>query len=348
MKDSEQSIGKRIFIRYAISALSAMALGLFASLIIGTILEQVGNFIAPLSFLVSFAQMAKSPEVVGSTIGIAIAWGLKVSPLAMFASAISGAIGYQLGGPLGCYVSAVVGADVGNLLAGKTKVDIIIVPCITIVVGGAVAMFASPGINAMMEGLRQFLNTATTMQPIPMGIVVAVVVGLALTAPISSAALCAMIFAVPQDRELGLGLQLAAGAATAGCCAQMVGFACASYPENKMGGLIAQGVGTSMLQVSNILSHPCILIPPTVASAVVGPLATTVFSMRNVGVFAGMGTSGFVGQIGTFQMMTEPFGVVLSKVLLLHFVLPAIISIVVSAWMRKKGWIAKGDMKLQV
>ena len=341
---------KRAGKRYALDALSAMALGLFSSLIIGTILEQIGKFIPSLSFLIPFATMAKAPQVVGGTIGISIAWGLKVSPLAMFSSAISGALGYQMGGPLCCYLSALIGAELGNLITGKTKVDIIVVPCFTIIFGGLVAIFSSPIVNALMNALRAFIDTATTLQPIPMGIIVSVVVGLTLTAPISSAALCAMIFAVPDGATLGTGLELAAGAATAGCCAQMVGFACCSYKENKMSGLIAQGLGTSMLQVPNILMHPLILIPPTLAAAIVGPLSTTLFSMKNVGVFAGMGTSGLVGQIGTFQTMlqTESLWLVAFKVILLHIALPAIISIFSASYMKKKGWIGCNDMKLSL
>jgi uncharacterized membrane protein len=198
--------------------------------------------------------------------------------------------------------------------------------------------------------LRNFIDTATLLQPIPMGIIVSVVVGLVLTAPISSAALCAMIFTVPGGGELGLGLQLAAGAATVGCCAQMVGFAVSSYRENGVGGLVAQGIGTSMLQVPNILLHPLILVPPTLASAILGPLATTIFDMRNSGVFAGMGTSGLVGQIGTWRAMAAlqgPF-IVLIKILALHIFLPAVLSILISEFMRKLGWIKQGDMKLEL
>ena len=275
---------------------------------------------------------------------------MKVKPLAIFTSAASGAIGYGLSGPLGCFLAAVIGAEAGNFIAGKTKLDIILVPTATLLAGGLAAYIVSPAVNWIMAILRNFIDTATLLQPIPMGIIVSVVVGLVLTAPISSAALCAMIFSVPEGGELGLGLQLAAGAATAGCCAQMVGFAVSSYRENGVGGLIAQGIGTSMLQVPNILVHPLILVPPTLASAITGPLATTLFGMRNSGVFAGMGTSGFVGQIGTWRAMAqlEAPGIVALKMLALHIVLPAVLAILISEFMRKLGWIKPGDMTLKL
>lgn len=344
------SLIARLCKRYFLDALSAMALGLFSTLIIGTILNQIGTYVPALSQLKDFAQTAQSAPVVGAAIGVSIAWGMKVAPLAMFTSAVSGAIGYAYGAPLGCYVASIVGAEAGNLIAGKTKLDIILVPTFTILAGGFVAVATGPAVTALMGALRDFIDMATTLQPIPMGILVSVVVGLALTAPISSAALCAMIFTVPAGGTLGTGLQLAAGAATVGCCCQMVGFAVASYRENGVGGLIAQGVGTSMLQVSNILRHPLILLPPTLASAVLGPLATTIFDMRNTGIFAGMGTAGFVGQIGTWNAMAATQGAVptMIKIFVLHLILPAIVTIVISESMRRWGWIKNGDMKLDL
>lgn len=349
-EEKKQSLGARLLKRYGLDALSAMALGLFSTLIIGTILEQIGTYIPGLSLLCELAAKAKAPEVVGAGIGVSVAWGMKVKPLAIFTSAASGAIGYLQGGPLGCFIAAVVGAEAGNLIAGKTKLDIILVPSATVLAGGLTAYAAGPAVNWLMTQLRNFIDTATLLQPIPMGIIISVVVGLALTAPISSAALCAMIFTAPEGVELGLGLQLAAGAATAGCCAQMVGFAVSSYRENGVGGLVAQGIGTSMLQVPNILVHPLILVPPTLASAITGPLATTIFAMRNAGVFAGMGTSGLVGQIGTFKTMAaiEGPGIIALKILVLHIVLPAALSLLFSEFMRKKGWIKYGDMKLEL
>ncbi len=344
-----RNLARRLYRRYLLEAMSAMALGLFASLIIGLILSQLA-MIPALAFLEPFGEIVSaSSPVVGAAIGVAIAYGLKVVPLAIFSSAATGALGYQLGGPVGAYFAAVVGAELGNLVAGKTKVDIIVVPVVSIVSGCLVGTWSAPGINNAVAALQRFLEMATTLQPIPMGIIVSVVFGLVLTAPISSAALAAMIFTVPEGGVMGEGLLLAAGAATAGCCAQMVGFAVSSYRENRVAGLIAQGLGTSMLQVGNILAHPAILIPPTLASAITGPLATTIFQMKNTSASAGMGTSGLVGQFGTWAAMAdEGAATVLIKILILHIALPAALSLLFSELMRKKGWIRYGDMKLDL
>lgn len=338
---------KKAYKRYIIDALSAMGMGLFASLIIGLILSQLSQ-IGFLNFLAPFAAVigASSP-VVGAAIGVAIGYGLKVVPLAVFSCAAAGAFGYQMSGPVGAYLAAVVGAELGGLAAGKTRVDIIAIPTVVIVAGGLATNFTASAITAGIAALQRFLESATTLQPIPMGIIVSVVFGLALTAPISSAALAAMIFTVTEGSEMGLGLQLAAGAATVGCCSQMVGFAVSSFRENGISGLIAQGLGTSMLQVGNILRAPAILIPPTLASAILGPFATTIFQMKNIGSSAGMGTSGLVGQFGTWAAMAGESGV-LWKMLLLHIALPAVLSLLISEIMRKKGWIKFGAMKLEV
>ncbi len=340
---------KKAYRRYLLDAMSAMVLGLFSSLIIGLILAQLAK-IPGLGFLAQLSSvLGASSPVVGAAIGVAIAYGLKSVPLAMFSSAATGALGYQLGGPVAAYLAAVVGAELGTLIAGKTKVDIIAVPIVTIVTGGLIAVWSSPGIVNATQALQRFLEMATTLQPVPMGIIISVIFGLVLTAPISSAALAAMIFTVPEGQTMGLGLMLAAGAATVGCCCQMVGFAVSSYRENKVAGLIAQGLGTSMLQVGNILVHPAILIPPTLASAILGPLATTIFQMKNASASAGMGTSGLVGQFGTWAVMSaEGAGAVIFKMLLLHIVLPAALSLLFSEFMRKKNWIHEGDMKLNL
>lgn len=335
-----KAILKKGFKRYGLDALSAMALGLFASLIIGLILSQLAK-IPYLGFLGAYAEVlgAQSP-VVGAAIGVAVAWGLKASPLAMFSCAGVGAFGYNLGGPVGCFFAAVVGAELGRLVSGKTKVDIVLVPIVTIVSGGLVGQFIGPGVSALMTGLGNFINVATQMQPIPMGILVSASMGMILTAPISSAALA-----------ISLNMSgLAAGAATVGCSTQMIGFAVASYRENKMGGLIAQGLGTPMLQVSNILKNPRIWIAPTLASAILGPLSTTIFAMTNNPAGAGMGTSGLVGQIGTWATMagTDPAWLLIGKILLLHFILPAILTLLIDWVMRKIGWVKDGDMKLEL
>lgn len=338
---------KRAYKRYIIDALSAMGMGLFASLIIGLILSQLSQ-ISFLNFLSPFAAVvgASSP-VVGAAIGVAVGYGLKSAPLAVFSCAAAGAFGYQMSGPVGAYLASVIGAELGGLTAGRTKLDIIVVPTSVIVSGGLVTSFTAGAINAFIAFLQRFLETATTLQPVPMGVIVSVVFGLALTAPISSAALAAMIFTVPEGGEMGLGLQLAAGAATVGCCCQMVGFAVSSFRENGVSGLIAQGLGTSMLQVGNILRSPAVLVPPTLTSALLGPLSTTLFQMKNAGSAAGMGTSGLVGQFGTWAAMAGEDGV-LWKILLLHFLLPAALSLLISEGMRKKGWIKFGAMKLEV
>lgn len=344
-----KALVKKAYRRYLLDAMSAMALGLFSSLIIGLILAQLAK-IPGLQFLSAFSSVlgAASP-VVGAAIGVAIAHGLKSVPLAVFSSAATGALGYQLGGPVAAYFAAVVGAELGTLVSGKTRVDIIAVPIVTIVSGGLIAVWTSPGIVSATASLQRFLEMATTLQPIPMGIVISVIFGLVLTAPISSAALAAMIFTVPEGQSMGPGLLLAAGAATVGCCCHMVGFAVSSYRENKVAGLIAQGLGTSMLQVGNILVHPAILVPPTLTSALLGPLATTLFQMKNASAPAGMGTSGLVGQFGTWAVMSAegPAGVIL-KILLMHIVLPAALSLIISEFMRKKNWIRFGDMKLNL
>lgn len=328
------------FKRYALDALSAMALGLFASLIIGLILSQLSK-IPGFTFIKEFADIisAKSP-VVGSAIGVAVAWGLRVTPLAMFSSAASGAFGYTLGGPVGCFVAAVIGAEFGNLVSGKTKIDIVLVPIVTIITGCAAGKFVGPGIAKFMTDLGSLINYTTTLHPVPMGIAVAVLMGLALTAPISSAAIA-----------ISLNISgLAAGAAAVGCCAQMIGFAVSSYRENKIGGLLSQGLGTSMLQVPNIFRHPQIWIPPTLAGAILGPLSTTIFKMTNNSIGAGMGTSGLVGQFGTWAAMsgTQPGGLIILKIFLLHLFAPAALSLIFSEIMRKQGWIKSGYMKLDL
>lgn len=345
-KTSKGIVGfiKRYFKRYFIDAMSAMALGLFSSLIIGLIISQLSK-IPFLAWLAPFASAigAKSP-VVGAAIGVAVAYGLKVKPLAMLVSAVTGALGYGLTGefgPVGAFVAAVVGAEFGNLVAGRTPVDIVLVPLTTIVTGGLAGQFVGPGISSFMTSLGEFINNATQLHPIPMGIVVSTMMGLALTAPISSAAI-----------SLSLGLQgIAAGAAAVGCSAQMVGFAVASYRENRLGGLISQGLGTSMLQFGNIMRKPIIWLPATITSAILGPVSTKMLGMTNNAMGAGMGTSGLVGQFGAWAAMTEaqvPPGIIILQIVLMHFVLPALITLGISELFRKLGWIKFGDMQLKL
>lgn len=335
---------------YLVDTLGSMALGLFSSLIVGLILDQIGSKLG-ISILVDLGRISKF--LMGPAIGIAVAYGRKAPALVVFSSAVTGAVGagtvflnaanqygIRIGEPMGAFIAALVGVEVGRLISGKTKVDIVLVPSSVIIVGGIVGKYISPVVSALMSALGAVINTATVMNPIPMGIIVSTVMGVVLTLPISSAALA-----------IALGLNgLAGGAATVGCCTQMVGFAVASYRENKMGGLIAQGIGTSMLQVPNIIKNPLIWIPPTLASAILGPLSTKVFMMENVPEGAGMGTSGLVGQFGTFAAMagTNGGGAILVKILILHVLLPAVLTLIISEFMRKKGYIKPGDMKLDL
>lgn len=333
------SVVKKIFKRYFIDAMGAMALGLFASLIVGLIISQLAK-IPGLGILSQLTgQTGAASPVIGCAIGCAVAWGLGVKPLVCFTSTVTGAIGYVAGGPVGAYIGAVVGAELGGLVAGRTKVDIVVTPIVTILSGGTVALLVGPYINAFMQALGAFVNSATEMAPIPMGIIIAVVVGMALTAPISSAALCIMI-----------GIDgIAAGAAAVGCSAQMIGFAVASFRDNGVGGLISQGVGTSMLQFPNIMRRPQIWIAPTLAGAILGPISTALLGMTNTSTGAGMGTSGLVGQFGAVDAMSESFGLPLTLVLIavMHFIAPAALTLLFDAGLRKLGWIKPGDMKLK-
>lgn len=330
---------------YIINVLNFMAQGLFSSLIIGLILKQIGEK-AGIPGLVLFGTAAQL--FMGPAIGASVAFGVKAPPLAVFSSIITGALGAQtialtsagayaikIGEPAGALIAALVGAEAGKFIKGKTKLDIILVPATTIIVGGLTSTFVSPFMSSLMAGLGQMINYATELQPIPMGIIVSAAMGMILTAPISSAAIA-----------ISLKLNgLAAGAAAVGCSAQMIGFAVASYRENKFGGLIAQGLGTSMLQVPNIIKNPLIWIPPTVASAVLGPIASAVFHMKNTPVGAGMGTSGLVGQFATIEAMGMGS---LWLIIILHFIAPAVITLIVAEFMRKKGWIKYGDMRLDL
>lgn len=327
---------------YLVKTLNGMALGLFSSLIIGLILKQIGD-ISGLPYLSQFGRTAQL--LMGPAIGAAVANSLGAPPLVIFASLATGALGagsivitdagatLLIGEPVGAFIAALIGAEVGRRISGKTRVDIVLVPAATIIIGGAAGIVVGPFVSMLMRNIGAFINLATDLQPIPMGIVLSVLMGMILTLPISSAAI-----------SISLGLEgLAAGAALIGCCSQMIGFAVISYKDNKMGGLISQGLGTSMLQIPNIIKNPMIWVPPIISSAILGPIGTTVFKMRATSVGAGMGTSGLVGQFSTFDAMGSS---ALLGVLLLHFLLPGIISYIVFKFMMKKGYIKKGDMKL--
>lgn len=343
-----------------IDGLSGMALGLFSTLIIGTILKQAADLIDGDFgyYLGVFAVMAQ--RLTGAGIGIGVAYKYKSSTYVTLSAAAAGMIGAYAtaiisgsilsdgalvysgpGDPLSAFIAALAGIAVGSLPAGKTKLDLLITPAVTIIAGGAVGIIVGPPVSTIMTRLGDIINWGTVQQPLIMGIVVSVIMGMVLTLPISSAAL-----------GIILGLSgPAAGAATIGCCCQMIGFAVASFRENGVGGLLAQGIGTSMLQVPNIIRHPQIWIPEILSSAILGPIAISRFvGMTNNATGSGMGTSGLVGQIMTWQTMTavESPVLVLIKIFLFHFILPGLLTLVFSEAMRKNNWIKSGDMKLSI
>ena len=351
---------KKLLTRTFVDGLTGMALGLFSTLIIGTIIKQAGDLIGGdiggwLSAIGLVAQ-----KLTGAGIGVGVAYKFKESAYVVLSAATAGMIGAYAGNmaagtlfadgamvlsgpgePLGAFIAAYVGIELGRLVAGKTKLDLLITPAVTILCGGAVGILAGPPISEFMGWLGSLVNWGTMQQPVLMGIVVSVVMGMVLTLPISSAAL-----------GIILGLSgPAAGAATIGCCCQMVGFAVASYRENGIGGLLAQGLGTSMLQVPNIVRRPLIWIPPILSSAILGPIAISgFFNMTNNATGSGMGSAGLVGQIMTYQTMiaTEPAVSVVIKIIVFQFVLPAVITLGISEGMRKMGYIRNGDMKLDM
>ena len=330
---------KRIFRKYIVDALSHMAMGLFCSLILGLIIGQIAK-IPGLDFLTFIADaLSSSSPLVGACIGLAIAYGMSCAPLVMISSAITGALGYQAGGPVGAYLAVILGAELGMLISKKTPVDIIITPLVTIVCGGLFARYCCSPINDFMLYLGSLVNSATTLSPFLMGITVSVLVGCALTLPISSVAICVM-----------LGIDgLAAGAATAGCCVQMIGFAVISFRDNGIGGLLSQGLGTSMLQIGNIARKPVIWLAPTLTAAILGPVSTVWLQMTNNALGAGMGTAGLVGPLAAFATMSDAgasAGPLVTKIICLYFIAPALISLAIHYAMKALGWVKPGDMKL--
>lgn len=323
------------FKTYFIDAMGAMAYGLFASLLVGTILNTIGQ-----EFNIEFLSKTLWPIVqaaTGPAIAVSIAYSLNAPDLVLFSSAVVGVAGYQLGGPIGVFISTIFAVEFGKLISKETKIDIVLTPVVTVLVGAIIATFIGPYIQAMMVAIGNAIMAATKQQPLIMGIIVSVAMGMILTLPISSAAICIM-----------LGISgLAGGAATVGCCANMIGFAVISYKDNGFEGLLAQGIGTSMLQMPNIIRKPIIWLPSIVASAILGPISTIIFKMENTPLGSGMGTCGFVGQIGTINAMESiSKGTVLLNMALLHFILPAIISYIVYLILKNKGIIKDGDMKL--
>ncbi len=350
---------KKYLNRIFIDGLTGMAQGLFATLIVGTIVQQLGALAGGRIGDITVIAGKVAASLTGAGIGVGVARRFNEAPLVVVSAAVAGMIGAFAssiisgsiigkgsvvltgpGEPLGAFIAAYVGIEIGRLVAGKTKLDIILTPAVSIASGAAVGLLLGPPISKMMKALGGLINWGTKQQPFIMGIVVSVLMGMILTLPISSAA-------------LGVVLNLsglAAGAATVGCCCNMVGFAVASFRENKFGGLLSQGIGTSMLQMPNIVRKPVIWLPAILSSAILGPVSTMLFHMENNATGSGMGSAGLVGQIMTWQTMTatEPGSVVLIKIIVIQFILPALLSLAISELMRKMKLIKFGDMKLEM
>jgi uncharacterized membrane protein len=340
--------------RYGIDAMGAMAQGLFASLLIGTILKTVG-LIPWLSFFADIGGYAQA--ISGSAMAIAIAVALKAPPLVIFSAT---AVGYAAnalggaGGPISVLLIAIIAVECGKAVAGETKVDILVTPFVTVTVGCGLSILVAPLIGILTGYITSFIDFAMTRTPFVMGILVSVVIGVALTLPISSAAICAALCLSGAGATGSMGLALAGGAAVAGCCAQMVGFAVISFRENGLGGLVSQGIGTSMLQMPNIIKNPRIWIPATLASAITGPLATCVFGLKMYGaaINSGMGTCGLLGPIGIIlgwfggEYPEAVTALDWIGLFLICFLLPALLSLLFAWALRKIGWIKEGDMKL--
>lgn len=346
--------------RYGIDALGAMAQGLFASLLIGTIINTVGTQFHIPFLTQTVATVAGSDYTVGGlamamsgpAMAVAIGFALQCPPLVLFSLVTVGFASNALGGaggPLAVLFVAIVTSEVGKAISKETKIDILVTPLVTIGVGVALSAWWAPPLGKAAMAVGNFIMWATELQPFWMGILVSVIVGIALTLPISSAAICA---------AFGL-VGLAGGAAVAGCCAQMIGFAVMSFRENKWGGLVAQGIGTSMLQMGNIVRNPRIWLPPIITSAITGPIATCVFHMTMDGapISSGMGTCGLVGQIGVYTgwisdiqkgTMAAVTGFDWVGLILISFVLPAVLTPIIAMPMRKAGWIKEGDLKLDL
>lgn len=335
--------------RYGVDALSAMAQGLFASLLIGTILATIGEQ-AGIESLVTIGGFAKAAT--GFAMAVSIGFALQCPPLVLFSLAAVGGAANDLGGaggPLAVLIVCIFAAEAGKAVSGETKIDILVTPIVTIGIGVGLSLWWAPAIGAAASAVGGAIMWATDLQPFLMGLIVSVLVGIALTLPISSAAICA-----------ALGLTgLAGGAAVAGCCAQMIGFAVMSFRENGIGGLMAQGIGTSMLQMGNIVKNPRIWIPPTIAAAITGPLATCVFGLQMNGpaVASGMGTCGLVGQIGVYTGWVGDVAAGLKPAItafdwlglaLICFILPAVLTWAIGLLLRRWGWIRQGDLKLDL
>nr|WP_317350051.1 PTS sugar transporter subunit IIC [uncultured Blautia sp.] len=360
------------FRRYGIDAMSAMALGLFASLLIGTIINTIGQNVAPGSMisekLLEIGGYATS--VTGPVMALAIGHALMAPPLVLYSLAAVGAACNALGGsggPLAVFFIGIVACEIGKLVSKETKIDIIVTPGLTIITGGVLALIFAPLFKTVCDALGVFIGWATNLQPLLMGVVVSVVVGAVLTLPISSAAICAAIGLSGSAVLAGLadgsatleiwnGLSLAGGAATAGCCAHMLGYAVLSFTDNGIGGFVAQGIGTSMLQVPNLMKKPVLWIPPSITAAITGALSTCVFQMRNNGpaISSGMGTSGLVGPIGIISGWGNlPEGYQDGAfqwigMVMICFILPIVITWIIGKVFRAKGILKEGDLKIDL
>lgn len=344
---------KKYLNRLFIDGLSGMAYGLFSTLIIGTIICQIGSIIGGNTvgnYFTAMGNVAKT--ITGAGIGVGVAVKLKVSPLTTISAAVAGMVGafpdvavetFKIGAPgepLGAFIAAYVAIEIGGLVSGKTKLEIIVTPLCCILSGSIAGYLVGPYITAAMKWIGNLVNINVESSPVLGGIAVSVIMGILLTLPISSAAI-----------GISMGITgLAAGAATIGCCCNMVGFAVISYRENKLGGLIAQGVGTSMLQMPNIVKKPIIWLPSIIASAILGPISSAVLKMVSTPVGSGMGSAGLVGQFAAYGAMTQagtsPI-TSLIEILIMHFVLPAAVCLSISEAMRRLKLIKSGDLKLQ-
>jgi uncharacterized membrane protein len=333
--------------KYLVDSLSYMALGLFASLIISLIIRQI-SLLPLMGFLaqtyevgtasINILTIISSATVVGAAIGVAIGYGLKSDPLAIFSLAAAGAIGYSFGGPLGAYIAAIGGEIVARYVSKKTIIDIVITPFTIITVSSIISIITGPTISAIMTYIGNFIEYATTVQPFVMGILIATSMGMILTAPISSAAISIM-----------LGLRgISAGAAMVGCATQMVGFAVQSYRDNKWNGVLSVGLGTSMLQFANIVKKPIVWLPTIIVSAIMGPLSTMLFKMENIPTGAGMGTSGLVGLFGAYEAMGSTGIGLIFLIILVNVVIPAILVLAIDSLFRKYNLIKIGDLKINV
>ncbi|MDD8048011.1 MAG: PTS sugar transporter subunit IIC [Thomasclavelia sp.] len=324
---------------YVVKSLNGMAYGFFCSLIIGTILKQLGIFLN-IEYLTNWGSVATF--LMGPAIGVGMAYTLDAKGLNLIAAVIAGTLGAgtftgnvaSVGNPIAAYVAVIAAVEITKLVQGKTPIDIILVPFVSVCVAGLIATFIGPYLTDLIRWIGDLINQGVTLQPILMSIVVGTLMGLALTAPISSAAIGLM-----------LGLNgLAAGAALAGCCCQMIGFAIMSYEDNDIGDVVAIGIGTSMLQFKNIVTHPLIWLPPTLASVIVAPISTVLFSIKCTAVGSGMGTAGLVGILEAVNTMGSNYAVIIVAV---DIVLAGIITFVIYKGMRKLNYIKKGDLKLE-